>query len=160
MNKLTAGALYKAGLTVFEDLGLMLPTPELDESQTEAVPAAAALVRFGGPISGALVVILSGEDLLPSLAANMLGETETPSEEQQKDALREVTNVICGNMTPHLAGADAVFNLETPEVLADPREDPGIGTPDAQVQIGLDSGRADLRLYLTAQGQPREEREP
>jgi hypothetical protein len=123
----------------------------LDESQLEATPAAAALVRFNGPISGTLVVVLFGEGLLPSLTANMLGETETPSEEQQKDALREVTNVICGNMLPYLAGVDAVFNLDTPEVLANPGNAPEIGTPDAQVRIGLDSGRADLQLYLTRQ---------
>src|SRR5512136_311977 len=97
----------------------MLPSPELDQGQLAAKPEVAATVRFRGPINGGLTVLLCGQ-LLSAIAANMLGEESSPSVEQQHDALREVANVICGNMLPLIAGTKPVFNVDLPQVIADP----------------------------------------
>jgi CheY-specific phosphatase CheX len=45
----------------------------------------------------------------------MLGaESEEISPDQQKDALKEATNVVCGNFLPEIAGPEAVFHIDAP----------------------------------------------
>jgi hypothetical protein len=146
MSKALEKALYKAAALTFEELGFMLPSPELDDCQLAASPVIAVSVRFHGPFSGELQLILCGE-LLPVIAGNMLGEDSVPSLEQQYDALRETGNVICGNMLPLIAGTKPVFNVDLPKVL------PNVQTrqpspPVALTQIGIEEGRAELKLYL------------
>ena len=106
-----------------------------------------ASVSFHGPFNGKLVAIASGE-LLPAIAANMLGDDQPPTERQQLDALGEIANVICGNVLPAIAGENPVFVLSPPEVtrLTSPVE-PERDEPVAATRIALDEGWADLRLY-------------
>lgn len=147
MNQHLAQALLQAAALTFEDLGFMLPTPELDAQQQSLALDTAVSVSFHGPQSGRLV-ILTCREMLPMLAANMLGEEEA-SEQQQRDALGEVANVICGNMLPGLAGAKAVFNLDPPRFMATTQDlADGSTALAAEAQLGLDIGRAELRLFL------------
>jgi hypothetical protein len=146
MSKALEKALYKAAVLTFEELGFMLPSPELDNSQLAAQPAIAVSVRFHGPFAGELLIVLCGE-LLPVIAANMLGEDSVPALEQQYDALRETGNVICGNMLPLIAGTKPVFNVELPVVIKDLQQR-GQSTPAAFSQVGIEDGRADLKLFL------------
>ena len=56
------------------------------------------------------------------LTENMLGLDEGEAEissDDQADALKETINVICGNLLPAIAGKDAVFDIQPPEILAD-----------------------------------------
>ena len=147
MNQLQT-SLFNVGLKVFEDLGFMLPTSELDSEQAAAEFHSAVSVNFRGPVAGTLVVAISG-DVLPILTSNMLGEEEVPSDLQQKDALKELANVICGNLLPQIAGPAAVFEIAEPEIQASENVPDG-GLPlTAQQSIGLENGRAELLLYLS-----------
>jgi CheY-specific phosphatase CheX len=138
--------LTAAALT-FEELGFMLPTEEVDQQQRDTPLDTAVSITFQGPYNGQLVVLTCGE-MLPMLAANMLGEDEA-SEREQRDALGEVANVICGNMLPGLAGAKAVFNLSAPQFISITEElTRGSERLAAEVHLGLDIGRAELRLFL------------
>ncbi|MCD6506365.1 chemotaxis protein CheX [Candidatus Poribacteria bacterium] len=140
--------LYKSAIRIFEDLAFMLPSEELDDRQSKAPERAIAVVGFHGPFSGKLVVRVCG-DLLPILAANMLGEEHPPPVEKQLDALREIANVICGNVLPAIAGAKEIFYLDTP-VLIDPRKRSNFnpqGDPVVEVKIGMEGGRAEIALY-------------
>lgn len=150
MNQNLAHTLLQAAVLTFEDLGFMLPTPELDDEQKSAPLDTTVSVAFQGPSSGRLVILTCSE-MLPTLAANMLGEEET-TEQQQRDALGEVANVICGNMLPGIAGAKAVFNLGAPQFIA-AFQDVAQGSEAlaAEAAIGLDIGRAELRLFLHPQ---------
>jgi len=134
----------------FEELGFMFPSSDLDPLQKYATPDALGYVDFEGPRTGRLVVRMCG-GVLPVLAANMMGELEPPDQRLQRDALGEIANIICGNLLPALAGPKEVFQLRTPGALA-PGEplfpDPDM-KPAAEVQVGLEEGRADLLLYLT-----------
>ncbi|MCP4546221.1 MAG: chemotaxis protein CheX [bacterium] len=141
--------LLKTAVRTFEDLGFLLPTEEVDDEQAEATIQASAIVKFRGPFEGVLVIRLFG-DPLPELAANMLGEETPPDRQQQLDAFGELANVTCGNVLPAIAGYDEVFDLDEPIVDWESGEDsinePGEATAD--VQLGLDEGRADLLLYV------------
>ncbi|MCZ6874245.1 MAG: chemotaxis protein CheX, partial [bacterium] len=86
--------------------------------------------------------------LLPSLAANMLGEDKPPSEDQQHDALCEVANVVCGNVLPRIGGSQEIFNLNPPEIVA---SDAPVGNGPvplmAKVRFDFEEGRAELFLF-------------
>ena len=62
-------------------------------------PTFVATVAFEGAHSGALTVEFPAR-LMPVLAANVLGEDDSPSDETQRDALGELANIICGNVLP------------------------------------------------------------
>jgi len=135
--------LYKAAILAFEGLGFLLPTPEIDEQQLNARVDAAVSVDFEGPFSGKLLLRVCG-GLLPTIAANMLGEEKAPSETLQHDALGEIANVICGNMLPAVGSSKHVFHVSSPKI-ADIIDVP----PVAEVQVGLGTGRADLLLFCS-----------
>jgi CheY-specific phosphatase CheX len=153
MDEKIVKALYRAAALTFEELGFMFPSPELDPLQKYAATDATAAVDFDGPCSGRLVVRLCG-GVLPVLAANMMGELDSPPERLQHDALGEITNIICGNLLPSLAGAKQVFQLRSPRVLErDEARAVEAAAPSASVSIGLEEGRADILLYLTKSGE-------
>jgi hypothetical protein len=143
MSKRLEMALYKAANLTFEELGFLLPTPEINDQQLNAQVEAAVSVDFDGPFSGKLLLRVCG-GLLPVIAANMLGQEDIPSKTLQYDALGEIANVICGNMLPGIAGSKHSFHVSAPEI-ADDIDLP----PVAEVQVGLGIGRADLLLFVS-----------
>lgn len=131
-------------------LAFMFPVDSDAPGAPEAGAMRRATVEFSGAFGGRLLVAVSPEMLEP-LAANMLGleDGARPSPEQQQDALRELLNVICGNLLPKIASPREVFDVHEPRHLAE-RDDtpPAIGLRDAgTVAVDLDSGRIQLTLW-------------
>jgi CheY-specific phosphatase CheX len=149
MNDKIARALYRAAALTFEELGFMFPSSELDPLQKYASVDAIGCVDFEGPCDGRLVVRMCG-GVLPVLASNMMGELNPPGPQLENDALGEIANIICGNLLPSLAGVKEVFQLKTPRVMSlnEPLPPLPDHSPTAQVQVGLEEGRADLILFL------------
>lgn len=139
-------ALHRVSARTFEELCFFLPLPE-PEDYAEARPIEiASCVGFEGPMVGRLVVGCQRELLAP-LAANMLGETDGVSDSQEFDAFAELTNVICGNFLPTLAGPEAVFRITAPYLLA-PDDLGSWPPPTAEACLTLDQGWARILLYL------------
>ncbi len=142
-------ALTQAAVLTFEELAFLLPDEELNDQQKAAGNEARVTVTFKGSFQGNLVVRLYG-GILPSLAANMLGEMTPPDERTQQDALGELANIICGNALPSIAGSREVFHLGAPHVerycgspwLQDQ------GSASARVSLGLEEGRAEVDLFI------------
>ena len=137
-------ALYQAAALTFEELGFLFPNEDLEPGQQAAAIDGIVTVDFQGPFNGSLVVRVCGE-LLPMIAANMLGEMEPPSAELQQDVLGELGNVVCGNALPLIAGREVVFRLSPPCVNASA---PAWEKAAAQTQVGLEEGRADVFLFV------------
>jgi hypothetical protein len=144
-------ALQDVAEETFETLAFMLVMP--DDEPMEPDPAmTACCVEFSGPFGGTLYVRVSSA-MLPALAANMLGmefDSGVPSPEQQRDALRELLNVVCGNLLPAIAGTEPLFNVGAPELLDEPdlpatRHD---REPAGRARMELDSGSAELVLFM------------
>ena len=149
--------LYRAAVLTFEDLCLTLPTESLNDRQRGAVPAAAVSLEFRGSRSGRLIVMVSA-DLLSLLPANMLALDGPVAKRDQFDALREVANVICGNMLPGVTGSDEAFQITPPEVInVAELSDPSQLKPSAEIHIGIDQGRADLLLFMDKTPPPAEQ---
>ncbi len=138
----------------FEALAFLFPLGPDEEGsappQADPSPGAGetCLVRVGfdGPFHGSLEVEL-GEEMLKTVTVNMLGfeEGDAPDPATQRDALCELANVICGNLLPEIGGAEAVFDVEAPQIVASPACD-----ADAEVTLATDEGPAVVRLHLDA----------
>lgn len=148
MNNTWKTALVQAAVLTFEELCFLFPEAALTEEQQHASADAAVCVRFQGPFHGALQVQLCGQ-VLPIVAANMLGEEAAPTPSQQLDALGEIANIICGNLLPHIAGSHEVFQLDAPQVVdaTDIQASPSMACV-THVQLGLEQGRVDLGLWV------------
>jgi len=142
--------LFRAGLHVFEDLGFLLPSAEINADQADAETQAAVTVTFSGPVDGMILLTLSGP-ILPVLTANMLGDELPTTEAQEIDALKEVCNVICGNLLPNLINEDAVFDIHPPQVTDVKSIESFLQKPFIHQAIGLEEGRADIWLFLPEQ---------
>jgi CheY-specific phosphatase CheX len=151
MPTTTASPLWQATAQTFEELALLFPDATLTERQARAPLAATAIVEFTGPMRGRLALRVSAE-VLPAAAANMLGEDEGRQSPLQRDAVGELANVICGNVLPAIAGAEAVFLLSAPRVepgdVVPVREGDRQGARHAAVEIGVEDGRAVVDLWI------------
>lgn len=123
-----------------------------DEAGGEPGPRVCVQVAFTGPFDGALF-LEAPADMLPELAANMLGMddmSETPCVEHQHDAMKELINVVCGNLLPEIGGAEAVFNVAAPALQT------GQGVPEthndlppaATADVMLDYGMVHATLFV------------
>ena len=149
-NKQFDEEVFRVAAETIEALALMFLIPEEDAPEIPG-PTEAAFVDFDGPFGGFLAVSVS-QCLLLDLAANMLGEEDSSlcGIEQQYDALKELTNVICGNLLPALAGTEAVFNVGTPVVTGDDLAPPDIQrrTLIGESRLFLDEGVVQVCLYV------------
>jgi len=148
VNPAVSAELHRAALLTFEQLGFMSPEDPHDGSQDNPLELSAQ-VRFQGPFSGELHLHAFGK-ITGELTANMLGTIEPPSIRQRCDAFAEAANVVCGNMLPGIAGTDAVFDLEAPQISA---KLPIMPEPPA-LSIGLhfDEGHVVVELFLNEKG--------
>ena len=146
MNKQFDDILQSVAEETFESLAFLLPMPEPDDP-IDCLNAT-VIVGFSGPFDGELILTLP-QAVLVELTANMLGldeESDIPVETQQ-DALKELANVVCGNVLPGIAGTTAVFNVAAP-LLTDAANPHSYGdlSPAAIATIHLDEGPATLEL--------------
>ena len=76
--------------------------------------------------------------------------TGTPSPEQQRDALEELANVVCGNLLPAWRAPRRSSRLTRPEIAeAKVLEGTDQARPVARTRLTLDEGRAELALFIT-----------
>lgn len=150
---LLQAALTTATRSTFEELGLLLvagdPAAAGVGDASGEPPTAGARVDFGGPWAGSVVLRVS-DDVLDTAAANMMGRDAPPAEPLRRDALGEMTNVLCGNLLPLVAGRRSVFRLQAPRWLGVAGGEPPDGAP-VTVALDVETGRASATLYLPAE---------
>ncbi len=134
-------------------LAFLFTAMDEQDVATHEGPTILGHVEFEGPVRGALF-LRAPTGMLPELAANMLGmdedRQEVPTWDQQLDALRELINVICGNLLPQIAGTEAVVRVSPPE-LEDSAEIPQTfrNRPLAgSAKLMLEAGLCELGLFL------------
>ena len=137
-----------------EKLAFLFTFPDDERGGDGQDPAIVGRVGFNGHFDGSLLMIIS-ESVIPELAANMLGlddDADISSVEQQ-DALKEILNVICGNVLPAIAGEKVEFNIEAPEIISQKTAAKlnKKNKPDCVVRLALEEGFCDL--YFAIQGE-------
>lgn len=143
--------LYHVAEDVLEKLAFIFSFPEDERDQMDYATTVSARVSFAGPFTGTLIMAVAAE-ALPELAGNMLGldDDEETTTEQQHDALKELINVVCGNLLPAISGKQSVFNVNTPEIV--PSGESAITDDSPQpvsvAKMDLDEGQCDLILFI------------
>lgn len=157
------GILYNVAEEVLEKLAFIFSFPADESDDMDLGRTVSANVSFNGPFSGSLTMLVS-KPALPDLAENMLGmdETDETTVEQQYDALKELINVICGNLLPAIAGKQAIFSVDMPFVESE-SNNPNTSErePESVAKLSLEVGQCHLYLYVDG-GLPAElaKREP
>jgi CheY-specific phosphatase CheX len=147
MNSQVEKILYRKAALIFEELGFLMPQSDFCEPDSSDNPGAS--ISFKGSFNGRLTVSLSG-DIFSMLSANMLGQEEPVARQMQEDALREITNVICGNALPAIYGLHEIFHLEAPvffdriELVSESTDYSCV----AGIAIPFEGGQANLFLYV------------
>ncbi len=140
--------LFSTASLTFEELGFLLPDAEVNDQQSNADLKACSRIHFNGASEGWLSIRLYG-GFLAEMTANMLGEEDEPSEQDQADALGELSNVVCGNLLPAVAGPEAVYDLGAPEVqLSDQTPAAPDGESIGSCVVGIDDGRIELDVHV------------
>jgi len=142
--------LVEAASETFESLAYLFAEPVSGAPDPSDVVEGVVAVSFNGPAHGGLILQLAGGALAP-LTSNMLGLDDPPSPQDQRDALGEAANVICGNVLPRVAGATAVFSLGVPTSY--PSWDAALealGPLTAHVRLDVEGAVADIGLVMDA----------
>ncbi len=147
MNSLSLNdTLYRVAANTIEELALMFLMPQEEAMWSPTDSRKTVHVGFTGPLNGDLILV-APELLLSQLAANMLGldDSDKIRPEDGEDALKELGNVICGNLLPAVAGPDPIFCVATPSILED---DASFDTTNAaaRVQLYVECGAIELAL--------------
>lgn len=146
--------LTRVAEETFVSMAFMLPVEDEAACENREESRACACITFSGPFSGSLFLSVP-ENALPVLAANIvgLGADGPITPEEQLDAMKEVLNVICGNLLPKISTPKEVFDVHQPRILsgdevAEISEIYGNDDPEAMASLWLDCGRIALAMWL------------
>ena len=119
--------LNNVAFEVFQELAFIFPA-EGERDHDPACERTTSAVIFEGAHAGGIILALPTQ-MLCALASNMLGldETAPPTPEQQVDALKELANVLCGNLLPAIYGPEAEYRVHSPLILASAPADAHVG---------------------------------
>lgn len=133
---------------ILEKLAFIFSSPEEEIDSIDKASSITGRVSFTGPFTGVLEMSIS-ESALPELAGNMLGidEDETTVELQQ-DALKELINVVCGNLLPAIAGKEIIFNVDAPQIVSSDDSATSERDVESEVKLELEEGQCDILLFL------------
>jgi CheY-specific phosphatase CheX len=84
----------------------------------------------------------------------MLGDDQQPDELAGRDAVGEIANVICGNVLPAITSSTEAFHIDPPRYFDGPVPADLACFPASitEVHLGLDSGTADVTLFVSPTG--------
>lgn len=114
----TQNPLRITGVRVLEDWAMML-VDEVTQGETAlfelSEPLYSVVVDVNGVVSGTLRIVAQ-KAFLATLTRNLLGDEDSHSDEESRDAFREMGNVTAGNFITEAYGSDCVFELLSPRV--------------------------------------------
>lgn len=146
MSAALTETLRDAAVNTFEQVVFVMPDTHPDDEQRSRKVAAIASIIFTGPASGILQV-RACEGLLSRLTSSMVG-IDSANPNLQLDALGEIANIICGQIFPSIDPMAAFEQLPPTVRLLPDAVEKSQAAPAAAVQLGVDSSRADVLLYL------------
>src|SRR5258706_5179341 len=117
MTNVLPDQLYQVTLDAFEHLAAMTPLPAEETTPPGSVASRSAFIDFRGSWVGRFRIQFHG-GLAQAVAKTMLDVT--PSAAQEDDALKEMANVICGNLLPYIAGPKPEFQIAPPQIETTP----------------------------------------
>ena len=152
MNKKLNEALECVTGEVLSQLAFMfaLSPEDSGEATFGAELSLGASVDFDGELTGSLAVLVD-VGLASALASNMLGleEGQQPTPEQKDDALKELANILCGNLLPTISSDEVEYAVRPPRLVDTTEHAP---PSVAQVDLALSEGRVRTILSFGEEG--------
>jgi CheY-specific phosphatase CheX len=141
-------ALEETTISTFEDICFMYAVPELKNVQKNLKPEAASEIKYRGEYAGKLVVEASG-GLFSAIAENMLSN-DNPTLQQQKDALKEIASIICGNIVTCLGGGKGEYKIASPRFLdaTETKKERQKNKPLSAITLNFNEGRVDVKVFV------------
>lgn len=139
-----------------EKLAFLFASPLEEPPAETGAEMPAVRVAFSGPFCGEIELGLS-LPVLEELAANMLGADDGSglSVEERHDALKELANIVCGNLLPAIGGRAVEFNIKSPCIKPQIGWGvPGQGLPHAAAECRLVLENGHCRAALRFEGDP------
>lgn len=120
MHANSESAVIEATSRVFETAAFLNVYP-VEPGAELAPPEQAATMSFKGAATGR-VSIRVAISVLDSVVENLLDPTSDPAElaTRRGDVLKEMLNMLCGNLLTEYFGSEPIFDLSPPELLGDP----------------------------------------
>jgi hypothetical protein len=138
--------LYQTASEAFERLATMTPLPLEEAVNANGAFWKAARVDFKGPLVGTFRMRFYGG--LSHAVAQALLE-EPPSVQQEEDALKEMANVICGNLLPYIAGPKPLFKMNPPQIEQTPAKKSSSQEPLlAEACITFPEGHVTMEVFI------------
>jgi chemotaxis protein CheX len=88
------------------------------KSNEVAVGDVSGIIGMIGPQVRGSMAITFDKDLATNIMKNMLGETATDINDEVRDMVGEMTNMICGGAKNSLAEQDYEFEMSTPVIVS------------------------------------------
>lgn len=113
-------AVLEATSRVFETAAFLNVYP-LEQGAALPLPEQGATMTFKGNVSGRLSMRVA-ISVLDSVVENLLDEQADPRVQAMRrgDVLKEMLNMLCGNLLTEYFGSEPIFDLSPPELLEGP----------------------------------------
>lgn len=98
-------------------LGVELPAARMEETETHFTESVTAMVGFAGSYNG-MISIHAPKALALSFASQMLGMEITECDDDVRDALGEIANMVGGSFKHHFVNDGHEVRLSTPSVMS------------------------------------------
>ncbi|MBI1319510.1 MAG: hypothetical protein GC168_11275 [Candidatus Hydrogenedens sp.] len=116
MSESSGPIIDRVLINVLETMAFIFADPWEEIEVEELAPWLAVRLRFHGHGEGQ-VVLATTNRCARMLRAEVLGQdADEVTDAAAEDTVRELLNVICGNILTELYGSVPVFNLEVPEI--------------------------------------------
>ena len=146
--------LFQTAQETLESLAFLFSFSGEENEDVFADSQFSAHVIFTGHFSGQLLLCIS-KSILSELVQNMLGieGDEKISIEKMHDGLKELLNVVCGNLLPALAGKQEIFHIAVPTIipLEEYKELIQKKSSFSRARLDLENGKAVFTLLIEGQ---------
>jgi chemotaxis protein CheX len=135
-------ALKEIFATMFGSEARVIPHSEVvDTSRISSV------VGFTGRLSGMLGMHFSTE-MACNVASGLLGLPLTQPDENVRDAIGELSNMLAGGLKKQLSSTDNMFKISIPTIVSGPEYSMHVPTSARQLWMGIVAGQCRFKIQL------------
>lgn len=116
-TQVTNESMREVAIRILEEWGMMLVEPDGDAADgfDPTAPCYIASLTFDGVVSGEYAVICQ-ERFARALSNNLLAEDDCHQTDNLEDAVKELVNVLSGNLLTTTYGTETAFALSAPTI--------------------------------------------
>lgn len=128
--------------TMFPDEATVVPHMEVYDA-----PCISSVVGFTGRLSGMLGMHFS-TDMACKVASGLLGMPVTELDENVRDAIGELSNMLAGGLKKQLSSTDNMFKISIPTIVSGLEYSMHAPTNARQLWMGIAAGQCRFKIQL------------